>query len=395
MLLSRLNRRYVQAHAQEIPLPFRLMLSPEVYQKSVSYTLAKNKLAEWQDGWDTLFLLGILYSGLLPWLYGQTLSHSGSSTAAQALFLLGLGLFFTLGDLPWDWYTQFRLEERFGFNTSTPKLWWTDLGKEFLLAIGIGYPMLLLLLAVIQWTGSYWWLWAWCCVALIQIVFMVLVPVLIMPWFYKFTPLPEGPLRERLLQLAKRAGFRHSGLQIMDGSRRSRHSNAFFTGLGRFRKIILFDTLVQQLQQEEVEAVLAHEIGHFRRGHIRRLLLFSTASMLFAFWCLHWISSKEWLYSSFGFSSPDLVVAFLLFSLLGGTISFWWSPLANYFSRRFEYQADAFAIASIADRSAMVQALRRLNQENLSNLTPHPWFSFFYYSHPTLLEREKAIIKIT
>ncbi len=393
LVLGWLNRCSVQAHAGGIPEAFRETLDGETYRKSVAYTLEKNRLALWQDSWDTLILLLFLFSGLLPWLHGTHRAVLGSSLPAQTLFLLEVGLLFALADIPWGWYSQFNLEERFGFNTTTKKLWWTDLGKEFLLSMGIGFPLLLALLALVRWSGPTWWLWAWAGTFLVQVILMVVVPVWILPWFFKFTPLPEGALRERLLRLAERAGFRHAGLQVMDGSRRSRHSNAFFTGLGRFRKIILFDTLLQQLSEEEAEAVLAHEIGHDRMGHIRRMLVLSLVGSLLAFRLLDWISSQKWLYSSFGFSEPDMAIALLLFALLANTVSFWWSPVSNWLSRRFEYQADAFAAGCIADSNAMIRALRILNRENLSNLTPHPAYSFFYYSHPTLLERERALEK--
>jgi STE24 endopeptidase len=220
---------------------------------------------------------------------------------------------------------------------------------------------------------------------------LVLAPVLIMPLFNKFTPLPEGTLRERLLNLASRTGFQAQSIQVMDGSKRSRHSNAFFTGFGRFRKIVLFDTLIQQLNEAELEAVLAHEIGHYKRKHILKFLALSAGGSFVAFYLLSVLASQSWFYEAFHFREHSIASAILLFSLLSGTISFWLSPVINLWSRRYEYQADAFAAAAMREAKSLIGALRKLNEKNLSNLTPHPLYSGFYYSHPTLLEREGAL----
>jgi len=219
----------------------------------------------------------------------------------------------------------------------------------------------------------------------------VLAPVLILPWFNKLTPLPEGGLRDGLMDLAKRTQFRARSIQLMDGSKRSRHSNAFFTGFGRFRKIILFDTLIEQLSESEVEAVVAHEIGHYRRGHIPKMLFVSAASLLAAFYLLFFLSRQDWFYGAFGFESGNITAAFLLFGLLAGTAGFWIEPLAHGWSRRCEYQADAFAAQAMGQARSLIAALRKLNGKNSSNLVPHPLYSGFFYSHPTLLEREKAL----
>jgi len=223
------------------------------------------------------------------------------------------------------------------------------------------------------------------------LLMFVLAPVVIMPLFNKFTPLPEGSLRERLFALGQRTGFRLRSIQVMDGSKRSRHSNAFFTGLGRFRKIVLFDTLIQQLTETELEAVLAHEIGHYKKKHIPKMLLFSAITSLAAFYVIAWLARQDWFYGGFGFTPGSIAPALLLFALLASTITFWFSPLVNWLSRRHEYEADAYAAAMMREPQSLIGALRKLNEKNLSNLTPHPIYSGFYYSHPTLLEREEAL----
>jgi STE24 endopeptidase len=209
--------------------------------------------------------------------------------------------------------------------------------------------------------------------------------------FNKFTPLHEGSLRDCLRALAKRTGFHAKAIQVMDGSKRSRHSNAFFSGFGRFRKIVLFDTLIQQLTEPELEAVLAHEIGHFKKRHMHKMLLVSATGSLLAFYVVAVLARQAWFYYAFGFQPGIIAPALLLSALLAGPVAFWFSPLIHLWLRRHEYQADAFAAAMVGGPKSLIGALRKLNEKNLSNLTPHPIYSGCYYSHPTLLEREQAL----
>ncbi|MCC6414909.1 MAG: M48 family metallopeptidase, partial [Opitutaceae bacterium] len=254
------------------------------------------------------------------------------------------------------------------------------------------FPLLWVLLSLVSWVGDLWWLWGFGVLFGFQILMMVLYPKLILPLFNKLTPLPEGMLRDRLMALGERAGFRAKAIEVMDGSKRSGHSNAFFTGFGRFRRIVLFDTLINQLEPEELEAVLAHEIGHYRRGHIPKMITVSAVLQLAGFAFIAWLARSNWFNPAFGFPLGELAPSLLLFGLLSGAVTFWLSPLGNFFSRKHEYEADAFARDAMGGARAMTGALRKLAQKNLTNLTPHPWFSAFYYSHPTLVERERALI---
>src|SRR6267143_677947 len=266
-----------------------------------------------------------------------------------------------------------------------------------LIAVLLGYPLLVLVLKLIEWTRPNWWLWAAAVVIVFQLLLLLIAPAIIMPLFNKFTPLPEGELRQRLFALAQRTHFPTRSIEVMDGSKRSRHSNAFFTGLGRFRKIVLFDTLIAQLAEPELESVLAHEIGHYKKRHVIKMLSVSIAGVVLAFAATAWLARQQWFYRAFGFAyqggfaAANVVPAILLFALLAGTISFWFSPLLHVWSRRFEYEADAFACGAMGETQSLIQALRALTKNNLSNLTPHPLYSSFYYSHPTLLERERAL----
>ncbi len=389
--LEQLNRRHVLAHAGAVPEAFKGVMDEATYAKSVRYTLAKGRLDQIVGTWGSVVLVAVLFSGLLPWGFHGFDQRLGSSAWAMAAFLLVTSVALSLPSLPLEWYDQFRLQERFGFNTTTQKLWWMDRLKGLLLGIVLGYPLLALMLKLVEWMGPWWWLWAWGAMLGFQLLMMVLAPVLILPLFNKFTPLPVGSLRERLLKLAERTHFRARSIQVMDGSKRSRHSNAFFTGFGGFRKIVLFDTLIQQLAELELEAVLAHEIGHFKKKHIPKTLLVSALGSLAGFWLVSLLATQEWFYRSFGFEPGSIVPALLLFGLVSGVITFWFSPVAHWWSRRNEYQADAFAAAVMSEPRSLIGALRKLNEKNLSNLTPHPLYSGFYYSHPTLLEREQAL----
>jgi STE24 endopeptidase len=390
--LERLNQRHVLAHAGSVPEAFRGVVDEATYARSVQYTLAKSRLSRFDDTYQTAILLLVLFSSVLPWAFDRFGGHWGHTARATAAFLCLVGFALALPGLPVSWFEQFRLEERFGFNTATQKTWWLDRVKGLLLALTLGYPLLLLVLKFVEWTGRGWWLWAWSAVLMFQLLMVVLAPVLILPLFNKFIPLPEGTLRERLLALARQTDFRARNIQVMDGSRRSRHSNAFFTGFGRFRKIVLFDTLVGQLTEPELEAVLAHEIGHFKKKHIPKMLAFSVISSLAGFYLVALLARQEWFYRAFGFAPGSIAPALLLFGLLSGVVTFWFSPLAHWWSRRYEYQADAFAAGVMKEASSLIGALRKLNEKNLSNLTPHPAYSRFYYSHPALLERESALL---
>jgi STE24 endopeptidase len=395
--LSRLNRYHVLVHANEAPPAFRGMIDEATYHRSVNYAVAKGRFGDVVTVFDAVLLIAILFSGALPWAFGKFTVAFGASVLPMAGFLFATGIALSILSLPFAWYAQFKLEERFGFNTTTVKTWVLDRLKTLLLAALLGFPLLALVLKLIEWIGPNWWVWAAVLVIAFQLLLMLLAPAVIMPLFNRFTPLPEGSLRERLFALASRTNFPTRSIEVMDGSKRSSHSNAFLTGFGRFRKIVLFDTLVAQLTEPELESVLAHEIGHYKKGHVVKLLGVSIFGVFMGFAAVAWLARQQWFYRAFGFeyhagfAAANVVPAMLLFALLAGTISFWGSPLVHMWSRRFEYEADAFARATMSDAQPLIQALRKLTEKNLSNLTPHPLYSGFYYSHPTLLERERAL----
>jgi STE24 endopeptidase len=391
--LSRLNQCHVRTHRNEVPPVFRGVMDESTYRRSIDYTLARSRFGNIVNVFDALVLVAVLFSGLLPWAFGKFIASFGISILAMAGFLFVTGIALSIPGLPFAWYAQFKIEERFGFNTTTTKMWIADRLKGLLIAALLGYPLLVLVLKLIEWTGASWWLWAAAVVVAFQLLVLLVAPAIIMPLFNKFTPLAQGAFRERLFALARRTGFPTRSIEVMDGSKRSRHSNAFFTGFGRFRKIVLFDTLIAQLTEPEVESVLAHEIGHYKKRHIIKMLSVSIAGVFVAFAAIAWLARQQWFYRAFGFEhqTANVVPSILLFALLAETLGFWFSPLIHIWSRRFEYEADAFARVAMGEKQSLIQALRKLSEKNLSNLTPHPLYSSFYYSHPTLLEREHAL----
>ena len=391
IILNQLNRKNILAHADEIPAAFSEVMDKPTYSKSVAYSLAKSGLSKIELTWDALILALALSCSFFPSLLEQFSKHLGSGVWSMAAFLLAGGMLLSIPSLPLDWYSQFVLEEKFGFNKTTPCVWFMDRVKGLTLAVLLGLPLLALILWLAKAAGSHWWVWAWAFVTGFQLLMMVLAPMVILPLFNKFTPLPEGSLRERLLELGRKTGFVSSSILVMDGSKRSSHSNAFFTGFGRFRRIVLFDTLIEQLSEPELEAVLAHEVGHYKKRHILKMLVWSTLGSLVAFYGVAWLAGQEEFYRAFGFAPGNFAPALLLFALLSGVVTFWLTPLGNRMSRKHEYQADAYACMTVRGPSALIGALRKLNEKNLSNLTPHPIYSSFYYSHPTLLEREDAL----
>ena len=391
-ILSALNRAEVRRHAAKAPPAVAAIMDKETYQKSVAYTLDRSRFGQVNDLFDTLVLVLVLFGGVLPWIFGQVVGWASPDAQwTRTVFILLVGVLLSVPSLPFEWWSQFRLEARYGFNKSTQGLWISDKLKGLALMLLLGFSLLWVMLSLVGWVGRTWWLWGFGVLFGFQLLMLVLYPKLILPLFNKLTPLPDGELRDRLFALGERTGFKAQVIQVMDGSKRSGHSNAFFTGFGRFRRIVLFDTLMNQLSAEELEAVLAHEIGHYRKGHIPKMLAVSALMQLGGFAAIAWLAESPWFNRSFGFPTGELAPSLLLFGLLSGLVTFWFSPISNLFSRKHEYEADAFAHHAMGGSAPLLGALRKLAQKNLSNLTPHAWFSAFFYSHPTLVERERAL----
>jgi STE24 endopeptidase len=392
IILDALNRDYATRHADAVPKGMDGFVDLETYARSIRYTVATSRFSSIEVLYDSVVLAFFLFSGILPWIFRNLEVAWGYNVFAQSAILLVIGLLIDLPEWLSDWWHTFRVEAQFGFNKTTPRLWLIDKLKGIAVSSALMFPLMCLLLVIVR--LPYWWFWGFVCVFVFQLLLMVIYPMWIMPLFNKFTPLQEGELKDRLMSLAERTGFHAKTILVMDGSKRSGHSNAFFSGIGKSRRVVLFDTLIAQLEPEELEAVLAHEIGHYKLGHIPKMLAVAAVLTLGAFALIGWLAGSAWFVTSFGFSydPQHLAPVFLLFSLLAGLATFWFTPLGAMFSRKHEYQADAFALHTMQnDPEPLIRALRKLHTKNLGNLVPHPIYSAFHYSHPTLLEREAAL----
>ena len=392
--LDILNMRSVRAHSGDIPESFKDFMDFDTYQKGISYTLDKTKFGIFESFCGLIFLSLVLALWILPKMFDLGMDAFGVSVFGQAVTLIAMAVVLSLPDLPFELYSQFVIEQEYGFNNSTIKLWIADKFKSLLVGLVLGAPILTLLLWFSESFKQTWWIWGFIAVAIFQILMIIVYPRFIIPLFNKLEDLPDGELKERLFDLADRGGFKARTIQVIDGSKRSSHSNAYFTGFGKFRRIVLFDTLIEQLDTPELEAVLAHEIGHYKKGHIVKIMAMSFAMTFLTFAIMGYLSNSEWFYLGFGFcEASGFGPVLLMYSLFAGAFTFWLTPIFNIFSRKNEYEADKFAASICGGSESLVSALRKLHKKNLGNLTPHPLYSAFYYSHPTLLERQEALLK--
>lgn len=385
--------RHVARHRGNVPAAFAATIALQSHQKAADYTISKARFGMLETTFGTALLLGWTLLGGLDTL-NQALIHSGltdyGSLAPQLALLLAFGVISGLLDLPFTLYRTFRLEERFGFNKMTFQLWLIDLVKSTLLGAAIGLPVVALILWLMGSAGSLWWLWAWAAWMGFNLLALVLFPTVIAPLFNKFKPLEDETLKARVTALMQRCGFAAKGLFVMDGSKRSAHANAYFTGFGAAKRVVFYDTLLKQLSPGEVDAVLAHELGHFKHKHIIKRIVSMFAMSLVGFALLGWLSSQVWFYTGLGVQ-PNLAgandaLALLLFLLVVPLFSFFISPVLAHFSRKHEFEADAYAISQ-TDGKDLQSALLKLYQDNASTLTPDPVFVKFYYSHPPASER--------
>ena len=395
-VLNELNLRYVHAcwFDNKIPDFFQGRMDSDEYNRSVKYTLAKGHVHRWGELYDRGVTLWVLFGGGLAFVDGLSAALADrlalGSYGQGVFFCLAVALLFTLASLPTDLYATFGLEAKFGFNKTSVGLYVADRLKGLVLGLVIGVPFLLVVLRLMNVMGRYWWLWGFAFISAFQLAMIVIFPAFIAPWFNKFEPLKEGEFRERIVALAKQLGFQTSGIFTMDGSKRSAHSNAYFTGIGKAKRIVLFDTLIEQMTMEQGLAVLAHEMGHYKMKHIRRMLLVQTVLLFIGLYLLSLLLEAPWFFSAFAVT-PSHHAALVLFSMVSGPATFYLVPLMNRLSRQHEYQADRFAAQTLGAAKPMEEALINLTVKNLSNLNPHPWYSAYHYSHPTPAERITAI----
>lgn len=386
--LSYRQSRHVAAHRDVVPTAFAERITLPAHQKAADYTLAKQAFGRIDASVDAVILLAWTLGGGLALLMTATGWLPVGALWQDVALLVAVALIGGILGLPFSYYSTFGIEARFGFNRTSRTLWLVDLVKSTLLSLLIGIPLIALLLWLMRAAGTLWWLWAWFVFMGVQLLMLVIYPTLIAPLFNKFEPLPEGSTRTRIEALLARCGFTASGLFVMDGSRRSGHGNAYFTGLGRAKRIVFFDTLFNRLNEDEIEAVLAHELGHFRRHHIKKRIAFSALLSLAFLALLAWLLQQPWFFNGLGIPSDQVAtamtrpgVALSLFMLVLPVFMFLFTPLGAAYSRRHEFEADAYA-ATHASATALEQALVRLYEDNAATLTPDPIHSAFYDSHP-------------
>jgi STE24 endopeptidase len=388
--LSGRQVHHVAQHRGQVPDAFAHTISLDAHQKAADYTLAKSRVGLIDLALDAVTLIGWTLLGGLDALNQITLNWLGEGMSQQVALVVSFTLIGGLIGLPLSLYQTFGIEQRFGFNNTTAKLWVSDMLKGLLVGMVLGLPILWLVLWLMQAGGPMWWLYTWAALVVYQLFVMWIAPNVIMPLFNKFTPLEDAALKERVTALMNRAGFKAKGFFVMDGSRRSAHSNAFFTGFGAAKRVVFFDTLLTQLNGDEMEAVLAHELGHFKHRHILKMMAVSFATSLAGLALLGWISQQIWFYTGLGvmpnLNGNNSALALLLFMLVLPLFTFFVSPLSARRSRKFEFEADAYAIAN-SDGKALASALLKLYQDNASTLTPDPWYVAFYYSHPPASQR--------
>jgi STE24 endopeptidase len=374
--------RHVSAHRDAVPAEFAASFTLADHHKAADYGIARTRLGIAELALDVALALVFTLGGLLQWFDERLLALIGSRSYAYGLALFAcFGLVGFVAGLPFSIHRTFVLEARFGFNKTTPALFVADLAKQGLLAIVIGTPVLLAVLWLMAAMGPLWWLYVWLFWLGFNLLVLLLYPTLIAPLFNKFSPLADDALKARIEALLERCGFRSSGLFVMDGSRRSAHGNAYFTGFGRARRIVFFDTLLDKLAPAEVEAVLAHELGHFKRRHVWKRVAMLAAVSLALLWVLGRLIDEPGFYAGLGVGAPGTAMALILFSLALPAFTFPFSPLLSGLSRRHEFEADAYA-ARQASANELVGALVKLYRDNAATLTPDPLHSLFYDSHP-------------
>lgn len=395
--LASRQMRHVAAHRASVPAAFAGTVNLDAHQKAADYTLAKGRFGLLATAFSAAVLLGWTLLGGLDALnvaLRDAVQPAWGAMAYQLALLAAFALIGTLLDAPFELYSTFRIEQRFGFNRMTWRLYLADTLKGLAVAALLGLPLAAGVLWIMGTTGGWWWLWAWVAWVAFQLLVLVLYPTVIAPLFNRFTPLADTALAERVQALMARCGFKAKGFFVMDGSRRSAHANAYFTGLGAAKRVVFFDTLLAKLTPSEVEAVLAHELGHFKHRHVLKRMAWVFAASLGALALLGWLAQQPWFYLALGvrpnLAAPNDALALLLFMLALPPFAFLLSPLAALASRRHEFEADAYACAQ-ADGRDLASALLKLHQDNASTLTPDPVYVRFYYSHPPAGERLAAL----
>lgn len=379
--LSARHAAHVRAHRDAVPAQFADVITLDAHQRAADYTAAKSRLGTVDLLVGTALTLAFTFGGGLQALHGLSATWFEPGILRGLALIAAVALISMVIDIPLNLYRTFVIEERFGFNKITPALFWADFVKGLALGAALGLPLIATVLWLMERMGEWWWLYAWLTWMAFNIVMLAVYPTWIAPLFNKFSPLTDAAMKERVERLLDRCGFKVKGLMVMDGSRRSSHGNAYFTGFGKTKRIVFFDTLLSRLEPPEVEAVLAHELGHFKLKHVIKRIAWIFAASLGFLWLLGWVLDKPWFYQGLGVESPSTAMALVLFSIVVPVFTFLFQPLGAMMSRKHEYEADAFA-AQYTPAADLISALVKLYKDNASTLTPDPLHSAFYDSHP-------------
>ena len=391
-LLTILNIKYLKTNTAVLPKILRDKIDNSTLLKITEYTQTKEKFSIISSLFSFIFLLAILFSGILNKIDLIFWDNSSPDGWSGVMYCIVVSLLFSIISIPFNIYQTFVIEQKYGFNKTTKKLYIIDFIKSLVISIAIVAPLLRLLFYLVDLMGDSWWTGGWMTITLFQLLMLWLYPTIIAPLFNKFTPLEDAELNSKIDELTIKAGFKSNGVFLMDGSKRSSHSNAYFTGIGKSKRIVLFDTLIKQLSQPELLNVLAHELGHFKKKHIRNMLVLNFFIMGFSFYIISLILKSPAFFEAFSMDNISLHSALVLISLISPSFLFIFTPLFNWKSRKHEYEADKYSINLLKQPEEMAKALVNLAEKNLSNLTPHPWYSFYHYSHPGLIERINHIM---
>jgi STE24 endopeptidase len=391
--LKFINLNYLKKHGHEIPEPFVGHIDGELLKKTSNYTFEHSRFGYLESIFDNILTIIFLFGGLLG-IYSNWISSLGLPFILEGIvFFLLLSLISTFIDIPFDLYSTFKIENKYGFNTTTPKIWITDFIKSIIISVilmaimgGVGFW-------IIQASPQHWWIFVWAFFLVFSLFLMYISPYVIEPLFNKFTPISEEykSLEEKITSLLAKVGIRVSRVFQMDASKRSKHTNAYFTGIGKTKRIILYDTLLEKMAEDEILSVLAHEAGHWKKKHLLKIIIVSELIGFIGIYISFRILQTDWLTKIFAIENDSFFAKLVILGFIGSLISFPFTPISKYFSRKHERQADQMAVSLTGSSNGLIRALIKLSKDNLANLHPHPFYAKFYYSHPPIVNRIKAL----
>jgi STE24 endopeptidase len=394
LFLTKINVKHLHRHGQKVPPVFAGEIDEGTLSRMTNYTTESARFGSVESIFDETITLVILLSGMLPWLLNLILALKLHFVLSGLIFFGILALIGGLLDIPFDLYGHFVIEKKYGFSTMTIKLWITDLIKSLLISAILMGILLGAFLALLHYAPNSWWFWIWIVFASFQLLMLWLYPIVIAPLFNKYEPVKNEGLKEAIIAMMVKVGLKTQGVYQVDAGKRSKHTNAYFTGLGKTKRIVLYDTLLASHTDEEILSVLAHEIGHWKKKHILKQLIFVELGSLLVFYLFYRLVDWPLLYQTFGFEQAVSYVGLLLLAAIFSPLAFFFTPIGAMITRKFEREADEFAHHLTGTSAPMCNALKRLAKDNLANLFPHPFYAWFYYSHPPLIERVSRLMAL-